>query len=502
MTEIATAPTACEAPTRPVRVIWHEVACPAAHQLDATELQVGKLLEAADAVVALGLPAAGFHTLALDECAPLQQPSQRAPVVAYLAERGVTLVFAARDGKPLGADAVQLYGGAAPGVARACVAQRLAATSGAGGWNDARASLPGGGGDGFRRELLRRCALGAPVVLGSAAARALAADDRALVASPLLLAVHQEGGGAAALDVSVDEDDATRPRVEAWARELEPPATTLLLLLSHAAISASTPIHWERLPGVRLPGRGVGRRNRNRGREPLTPGGAWVRLLTSDGATGENAQPAAALGGRVVLPAQGSALLVLYSSREAAHGEAELASGGALSLRQLHTRAPLRLQLLLPVFVMLALLGGAAALGHALRRCHRLRRRLFGKYRLPPREFEGPNSPKEASPPAVAPKGGGGERRKGYATHSRESSWSAQQAAQVLAEGWQTHGQEAAAWRPVYSCPLATPPLSPPGTSTSTPGLTPSSGLTLPAAVSAAARAGNSQPRRCLDSFV
>ena len=117
MTEIATAPTACEAPTRPVRVIWHEVACPAAHQLDATELQVGKLLEAADAIVALGLPAAGFHTLALDECAPLQQPSQRAPVVAYLAERGVTLVFAARDGKPLGADAVQLYGGAAPGVA-------------------------------------------------------------------------------------------------------------------------------------------------------------------------------------------------------------------------------------------------------------------------------------------------------------------------------------------------------------------------------------------------
>ena len=36
MTEIATAPTACEAPARPVRVIWHEVACPAAHQLDAT----------------------------------------------------------------------------------------------------------------------------------------------------------------------------------------------------------------------------------------------------------------------------------------------------------------------------------------------------------------------------------------------------------------------------------------------------------------------------------
>ena len=102
----------------------------------------------------------------------------------------------------------------------------------------------------------------------------------------------------------------------------------------------------------------------------------------------------------------------------------------------------------------------------------------------------------------MAPKGGGGERRKGYATHSRESSWSAQQAAQGLAEGGQTHGQEAAAWRPVYSCPLATPPLSPPGTSTSTPGLTPSSGLTLPAAVSAAARAGNSQPRRCLDSFV
>ena len=66
MTEIATAPTACEAPTRPVRVIWHEVACPAAHQLDATELQVGKLLEAADAIVALGLPAAGFHTLALE----------------------------------------------------------------------------------------------------------------------------------------------------------------------------------------------------------------------------------------------------------------------------------------------------------------------------------------------------------------------------------------------------------------------------------------------------
>ena len=99
-------------------MIWHEVACPAAHQLDATELQVGKLLEAADAIVALGLPAAGFHTLALDECAPLQQPSQRAPVVAYLAERGVTLVFAARDAKPLGADAVQLYGGAAPGVAR------------------------------------------------------------------------------------------------------------------------------------------------------------------------------------------------------------------------------------------------------------------------------------------------------------------------------------------------------------------------------------------------
>ena len=49
---------------------------------------------------------------------------------------------------------------------------------------------------------------------------------------------------------------------------------------------------------------------------------------------------------------------------------------------------------------------------------------------------------------------------------------------------------------------VAPPPLSPPGTSTSTPGLTPSSGLTLPAAVSAAARAGNSQPRRCLDSFV
>ena len=107
---------------------------------------------------------------------------------------------------------------------------------------------------------------------------------------------------------------------------------------------------------------------------------------------------------------------------------------------------------------MLALLGGAAALGHALRRCHRLRRRLFGKYRLPPREFEGPNSPKEASPPAGAPKGGGGERRQGDATHSRESSWSAQQAAQVLAEGWQTHGQEAAACARLL-CPLATPPL-------------------------------------------
>ena len=76
MTEIATAPTACEAPTRPVRVIWHEVACPAAHQLDATELQVGKLLEAADAIVALGLPAAGFHTLALDECSVGTHPAK------------------------------------------------------------------------------------------------------------------------------------------------------------------------------------------------------------------------------------------------------------------------------------------------------------------------------------------------------------------------------------------------------------------------------------------
>ena len=79
---------------------------------------------------------------------------------------------------------------------------------------------------------------------------------------------------------------------------------------------------------------------------------------------------------------------------------------------------------------------------------------------------------------------------------------SAQMAQQVLAEGWQTHGQEAAAWRPVYSCPLAAPPLSPPATATSTPGLTPPETAALPAAVAAAARAGNTQPRRCLDSFV
>ena len=76
MSEIATAPTACEAPTRPVRVIWHEVACPAAHQLDATELQVEKLLEAADAIVRR---AAGGGVPHRADGAPLQQPSQRAP---------------------------------------------------------------------------------------------------------------------------------------------------------------------------------------------------------------------------------------------------------------------------------------------------------------------------------------------------------------------------------------------------------------------------------------
>ena len=179
MTEIATAPTACEAPTRPVRVIWHEVACPAAHQLDATELQVGKLLEAADAIVALGLPAAGFHTLALDECAPLQQPSQRAPVVAYLAERGVTLVFAARDAaaRRRRRPAVRRRGARRRArVRRSGWRRRRARAAGT-----TRARAAGGGGDGFRRELLRRCALARPSSC-SVAARALAADDRALVA--------------------------------------------------------------------------------------------------------------------------------------------------------------------------------------------------------------------------------------------------------------------------------------------------------------------------------
>lgn len=120
-----------------------------------------------------GLAAAGYTLLAAGTCASIQGPTIRSAIQSYVTQRGLSLVFAPRDGSRQEACALipalhtptfdaassqyrrdhqadQRHVGGVGGRrtlwcqsgAPSCDAEALAAQSGPGGWNDPRALLP------------------------------------------------------------------------------------------------------------------------------------------------------------------------------------------------------------------------------------------------------------------------------------------------------------------------------------------------------------------------
>eukprot|EP00965_Chrysotila_dentata_P015845 524495-Pleurochrysis_carterae.AAC.7 len=92
----------------PIRAIWWGHRCPKLWETDALQLATNALLDAADGLLASGLDASGYKLIVTEPCESLQQPAQRTGIVSYLAERRLSLVFAA-PGRVLRVSDMQLF---------------------------------------------------------------------------------------------------------------------------------------------------------------------------------------------------------------------------------------------------------------------------------------------------------------------------------------------------------------------------------------------------------
>ena len=300
----ATAPTACEAPTRPVRGLARG-GCPAAHQLDATELQVENVER----------PTRSASGCAAGSCSratvpPLQRRAARAGRrVPGGARRHA--VAARRQGRRQ----VQLSD-AAPDVARV----RGAAARGDVGRGrlERRASLPGGGGGGFGASCCgaarwarpscsarRRHCCWRPTTARSSRARCCSPSTRRRRRRRARRERRRGRRGAAASR----RGRASRAARNDAAAAAEPRGD----LGRRRSIGSGSPAC-----GCPAAASAAGTGTAGASRSRRAARGCDCSPPTARRA---RTQPAAALGGRVVLPAQGSAPRA-YSSREAAHGEA------------------------------------------------------------------------------------------------------------------------------------------------------------------------------------
>ena len=177
------------------RGLWWDVRrCPSQSETDAIQIETDAILDMADLLVTSGLATAGYTLLAVGSCATIQSPTIRAAIQAYIAQRGLSIVFAShgaerqalsalplrlhlcRTHQPPSTDhpppppsqtarslALSLYTAdvdaasaqyarrpgahlapARPrnGTEDTCLAESLSAHSGPGGWNDPAALLP------------------------------------------------------------------------------------------------------------------------------------------------------------------------------------------------------------------------------------------------------------------------------------------------------------------------------------------------------------------------
>ena len=77
------------------RGLWWDVRrCPSQSETDAIQIETDAILDMADLLVTSGLATAGYTLLAVGSCATIQSPTIRAAIQAYIAQRGLSIVFA------------------------------------------------------------------------------------------------------------------------------------------------------------------------------------------------------------------------------------------------------------------------------------------------------------------------------------------------------------------------------------------------------------------------
>ena len=77
------------------RGLWWDVRrCPSQSETDAIQIETDAILDMADLLVTSGLATAGYTLLAVGSCATIQSPTIRAEIQAYIAQRGLSIVFA------------------------------------------------------------------------------------------------------------------------------------------------------------------------------------------------------------------------------------------------------------------------------------------------------------------------------------------------------------------------------------------------------------------------
>ena len=77
------------------RGLWWDVRrCPSQSETDAIQIETDAILDMADLLVTSGLATAGYTLLAVGSCSTIQSPTIRAAIQAYIAQRGLSIVFA------------------------------------------------------------------------------------------------------------------------------------------------------------------------------------------------------------------------------------------------------------------------------------------------------------------------------------------------------------------------------------------------------------------------
>ena len=87
-------PRMCGPEPAPRGLWWDVRRCPSQSETDAIQIETDAILDMADLLVTSGLATAGYTLLAVGSCATIQSPTIRAAIQAYIAQRGLSIVFA------------------------------------------------------------------------------------------------------------------------------------------------------------------------------------------------------------------------------------------------------------------------------------------------------------------------------------------------------------------------------------------------------------------------